>query len=69
MSNNAYEAYGENPLVLCSHGSTPGKAMKAMGKLIDKHIKKNEDTLVLSINSMYDDDGVFCMNATISSWN
>jgi len=68
MNKYAYEAHGENPLVLCSYGSTPGRAMKAMGKLIDKHIKKNESTLVLSINSMYDEDGVFCMNATISSW-
>jgi hypothetical protein len=68
MKNNAYTAYGENPLVLCSYGTTPGKAMKEMGKLVDKYIKESEDSLVLGMNSMYDEDGIFCMNVTLSIW-
>jgi hypothetical protein len=68
MKNNAYVAYGEDPVLVCSYGKTPGKAMKELGKLIDKHIKQNEDYLVLGMNSSYDEDGVFCMNATISTW-
>lgn len=68
MKNNAYVASGEQTELLCSYGKTPGKAMKAMGKLIDKYLDKDDSYLVLGINSMYDDDGIFCMNATISSW-
>lgn len=68
MKNYAYTAYGENPILLCSYGKTPGRAMKEMGKLIDKYLKKDEGYLVLGMNSSYDDDGIFCMNATISSW-
>jgi hypothetical protein len=68
MKNNAYEATGENPILLCSYGKTPGKAMKAMGKLIDKHLNEDDSHLVLGMNSMYDENGVFCMNVTISPW-
>jgi hypothetical protein len=68
MKNNAYVAHGEETFLLCSSGKTPGKAMKDMGKLIDKYIQVDDTYLVLGINSGYDDDGVFCMNATLSSW-
>lgn len=68
MKNNSYEASGESPIVLCSYGKTPGKAMKEMGKLVDRYIKKDESVLILGTNSSYDEDGVFCMNVTISSW-
>jgi hypothetical protein len=68
MKNNAYVAHGEEPILLCASGKTPGKAMRELGKLIDKHINKDDSYLVLGMNSSYDDDGVFCMNATISSW-
>jgi hypothetical protein len=63
----AYTATGENPIVLCSYGKTPGKAMKAMGKLVDEYLKRNETFLVLGINSTYEDDE-FCLNVTISHW-
>jgi hypothetical protein len=69
MKNNAYVAFGETPIVLCSYGTTPGKAMKKMTKLIDKYINENEDCVVLGLNSHYDEDGTFCMNATISLWS
>jgi hypothetical protein len=68
MKSNAYEAFGENPVLLCSHGKTPGKAMKDMAKLVDKYIKVDDTYLVLGMNSSYDEDGVFCMNVTLSSW-
>jgi len=68
MKNNAYVASGEQTLLLCSYGKTPGKAMKAMGKLIDRHLRDDDSYLVLGTNSMYDEDGVFCMNVTISPW-
>jgi predicted proteasome-type protease len=68
MKSGAYEAVGEKTILLCSYGNTPGKAMKAMGKLIDKHLDKDDSYLVLGTNSMYDEDGVFCMNVTISPW-
>lgn len=66
--NDAYTASGEFPILLCSYGRTPGKAMKEMGKLVDKYLKQDDSCLVLGMNSTYDDDGYFCMNATISSW-
>jgi hypothetical protein len=68
MKNNAYLAYGEDPILLCAYGKTPGKAMKELGKLIDKFLKKDDSYLVLGMNSSYDEDGAFCMNATISPW-
>jgi predicted RNase H-like HicB family nuclease len=68
MKNNAYVAHGEDPILVCAYGKTPGKAMKELGKLIDKYIKQDDDYLVLGMNSSYDEDGVFCMNATISAW-
>jgi hypothetical protein len=68
MKNNSYEASGESPIVLCAYGKTPGKAMKEMGKLVDRYIKKDESVLILGMNSSYDEDGFFCMNVTISSW-
>jgi hypothetical protein len=68
MKNYAYVAHGELPIVLCAYGETPGKAMKKMAKLIDKHLNQDDSHLVLGMNSGYDDDGVFCMNVTLSSW-
>lgn len=68
MNNASYIASGEKPVLLCAYGKTPGKAMKEMGKLIDRFLKQDETFLVLGMNSSYDDDGVFCLNATISSW-
>jgi hypothetical protein len=68
MKNSAYEAFGENTVLLCSHGKTPGKAMKDMAKLVDRYIKVDDTYLVLGMNSSYDEDGVFCMNVTLSSW-
>lgn len=70
MSNSyAYVAHGEDPLVLCAYGETPGKAMKKMAKLVDSYVKNNDENLVLGMNSHYDDDGTFCMNVTISYWS
>jgi hypothetical protein len=68
MKNNAYIAYGENPIVLCSYGVTPGRAMKKMGKLIDSYVGEDEETIVLGVNCSYDEDGTFCMNVTLSKW-
>jgi len=68
MKSNAYEASGEETILLCAYGKTPGKAMKSMGKLIDKYVKVDDTYLVLGMNSSYDDDGVFCMNVTLSPW-
>jgi hypothetical protein len=68
MKSGAYEAIGEQAVLLCSYGKTPGKAMKAMGKLVDSYLKDDDSYLVLGTNSMYDEDGVFCMNVTISPW-
>jgi hypothetical protein len=68
MKNNAYVAHGELPIVLCAYGETPGKAMKKMAKLIDKYLSKDDSYLVLGMNSDYDENGIFCMNATISPW-
>lgn len=68
MKGKAYEAHGEKPLILCSYGKTPGQAMKAMAKIIDQRVREDENTLVLGMNSMYDEDGIFNMNVTISPW-
>jgi hypothetical protein len=68
MKNDAYVAHGESPILLCAHGETPGKAMKKMAKLIDKHLKEDDGYLVLGMNSDYDSDGVFAMNVTLSPW-
>ena len=65
-NTGAYTAHGEMPLVLCSYGKTPGKAFKAMGKLVDEYLVEDNDYLILSVNSMYDDDGVFNLNVTLS---
>jgi hypothetical protein len=69
MKNAAYVASGETPVVLCSYGTTPAKAMKKMAKLVDKFMYKYDDAVVLGFNSHYDDDGTFCMNVTISVWS
>jgi hypothetical protein len=69
MKNGAYVASGETPIVLCAYGVTPGKAMRKMAKLIDKHVKHYDDCIILGFNSHYDEDGTFCMNATISLWS
>ena len=69
MSNNkAYIAFGERPYVVCSFGDTPGKALKKMAKLIDKKVREDDSTIVLSLNSSYDDDGKFTATATLSNF-
>jgi hypothetical protein len=68
MKNNAYVAHGELPILLCAYGETPGKAMRKMAKLIDKHLSEDDSNLILGMNSGYDEDGVFCMNVTLSLW-
>jgi hypothetical protein len=68
MSNNkAYIAFGERPYIVCSYGDTPGKALKKMAKLIDKKVKEDDTTIVLSLNSSYDEDGIFVATATLSN--
>lgn len=66
--NGAYTAIGEDTFLVCSYGKTPGKSMKALGKLIDKYLEEDETVLVLGLSGNYDEDGVFCMNATLSHW-
>jgi len=66
MKNGAYVAFGEDPILLCSYGKTPGKSMKEMGKLIDKYVGVDDSYLVLGMNSLYDKDGTFCMNVTLA---
>jgi len=68
MKNSAYVAHGESTILLCAYGETPGRAMKKMAKLIDKHFKEDDSYLILGINSHYDEDGTFCMNVTLSPW-
>lgn len=63
----AYVAVGESPVLLCSYGKTPAKALKAMAKLVDEYMDLNENTIVIGMSSMYDDDEFF-MNLTVSSW-
>jgi hypothetical protein len=65
--NNAYIAFGERPYVVCSYGDTPGKALKKMAKLIDKKVKEDDSTIVLSLNSSYDENGIFVATATLSN--
>lgn len=68
MSNNvAYIASGEKPFIICAYGDTPGKALKKMAKLIDQIIKDDDTTAVLSLNSTYDEDGIFVATATLSN--
>lgn len=68
MNNNvAYVAFGETPFVICAYGDTPGKSLKKMAKLIDKMIKEDDSTTVLSLNSSYDEDGIFVATATLSN--
>jgi hypothetical protein len=71
MSNNknnstAYIASGEAAFIVCGYGDTVGSALKKTGKLIDKLMVENPDVLVLSVNSAYDEDGTFCITATLS---
>jgi len=66
--NKAYVAFGERPYVVCSYGDTPGKALKKMAKLIDKKVKEDDTTIVLSLNSSYDEDCVFVATATLSNF-
>lgn len=66
-SSGAYVATGENPVLLCSYGNTPAKALKAMSKLVDEYMNTHENTIILSFGCMYDNDE-FCINATVSSW-
>ncbi len=69
MSNNkAYIASGERAYVVCAYGATPGKALKKMAKLIDKKVKEDDTTIVLSLNSSYDEDYVFVATATLSNF-
>ena len=68
MSNNkAYIASGERPYIVCAYGDTPGKALKKMAKVIDKKVKEDDTTTVLSLNSSYDEDGTFLATATLSN--
>lgn len=67
MNNNAYIATGENPFIICVYGDTPGKSLKKMAKLIDKKIKEDDTTVILSLNSSYDEDGIFLATATLSN--
>lgn len=64
--NYAYTAWGESPFIVCAYGQTPGKTLRKLGRLIDNHINDDPDTLVLSVNCHYDEDGVFNANATLS---
>lgn len=67
-NSGSYIASGESPYVVCAYGKTPGVALKKLGKMIDKMIKEDENTIVLSTNSSYDEDGIFNINATLSTF-
>lgn len=67
-NSGAYIASGETPYVVCAYGKTPGLALKKLGKIIDSMIKEDKDTIVLSTNSSYDEDGIFNINATLSTF-
>lgn len=64
---NAYVAHGENPVLLCSYGETPDKAIKSMAKLIKKFTDEDQNCTVLGINCSYDPEGDFLVSATIST--
>jgi len=67
-SSGSYIASGEKPYVVCAYGKTPGVALKKLGKVIDKMILLDETVIVLSTNSSYDEDGIFNINATLSTF-
>jgi len=65
-NSNVYIAHGEDAFIVCGYGNTHGSALKKVGKLIDDLVKENPDVLVLGLNSSYDEDGEFCVTATLS---
>jgi len=65
--NVAYVATNEITTLLCAYGVSPGKALREIGKLIDKAIDIDEFVMVTGMNVSYDEDGIFCANATIST--
>jgi hypothetical protein len=67
-NSGSYIASGETPCVICAYGKTPGIALKKLGKMIDKMIKEDQNTIVLSTNSSYDEYGIFNINATLSTF-
>lgn len=67
-NSGAYTALGEKPIVICAYGSTPSIALKKLAKLIDKMTKIDDTTTVLSTNCSYDEDGIFNINATVSTF-
>jgi predicted glutamine amidotransferase len=67
MKSGAYLALGERPFIICAYGDNPGSVLKKMARLINKKIKEDDTTTVLSLNSSYDEDGIFVATATLSN--
>lgn len=66
--SKSWVASGEDALLVCAYGPTPGKALKKIGKLIDSMLEQNNTLLLQGVNVTYDDDDVVIVNATVTTW-
>lgn len=63
--NNAYVASGEYAFLVCAYSKTVKGAFKALGKKIDE--VSDENTMLIGINTYFDDDGYYHLTATLST--
>lgn len=62
---SAYIAFGEQPTLVCAYAKTTKEALKQLAKMLDKTM--DENTMLMGINVMLDDDGYQHLTATIST--
>ncbi len=59
-----WHARAEEPEIICAAGKSEAKVLKRLGKTIE--MWKEQDFYVIGINTHYDDDGTFLVEATLS---
>ena len=65
--SNAYVATGEYAQLICANDKSPTKALKKIGKLIEKLSSSDQNMMLSAINVGYDDDGYYNITAIVST--